>query len=39
MGMYLYGAAIGMDFEVLNQIIASPLGFTIAKLLNSNEFT
>jgi hypothetical protein len=38
-GMYLYGAAIGMDFEVLNKIIASPLGFTIAKLLNSNEFT
>jgi hypothetical protein len=39
MGMYLYGAAIGMDFEVLNQIIASPLGFTISKLLNNNEFT
>ena len=38
-GMYLYGAAIGMDFEVLNSIIASPLGFTVAKLLNSNEFT
>ena len=38
-GMYLYGAAIGMDFEVMNKIIASPLGFTIAKLLNSNEFT
>lgn len=38
-GMYLYGAAIGMDFDVLNKIIASPLGFTIAKLLNSNEFT
>ena len=38
MGMYLYGAAIGMDFEVLNQIIASPIGFTISKLLNSNEF-
>ena len=38
-GMYLYGAAIGMDFKVLNQIIASPLGFTVAKLLNSNEFT
>lgn len=37
-GMYLYGAAIGMDFEVMNKIIASPLGFTIAKLLNSNEF-
>ena len=38
-GMYLYGAAIGMDFEVLNKIIASPLGFTVAKLLNNNEFT
>jgi hypothetical protein len=38
-GMYLYGAAIGMDFEVMNKIIASPLGFTVAKLLNSNEFT
>jgi hypothetical protein len=38
-GMYLYGAAIGMDFKVMNQIIASPLGFTVAKLLNSNEFT
>jgi hypothetical protein len=38
-GMYLYGAAIGMDFDVLNKIIASPLGFTVAKLLNSNEFT
>ena len=38
-GMYLYGAAIGMDFDVMNKIIASPLGFTIAKLLNSNEFT
>ena len=39
LGMYLYGAAIGMDFDVVNKIIASPLGFTIAKLLNSNEFT
>lgn len=39
MGLYLYGAAIGMNFKVLNQIIASPLGFTVAKLLNSNEFT
>ena len=38
-GMYLYGAAIGMDFEVLNKIIASSLGFTVAKLLNNNEFT
>ena len=38
-GMYLYGAAIGMDFDVMNKIIASPLGFTVAKLLNSNEFT
>lgn len=38
-GMYLYGAAIGMDFKVMNKIIASPLGFTVAKLLNSNEFT
>ena len=39
MGLYLYGAAIGMDFKVLNNIIASPLGFTVAKLLNGNEFT
>ena len=39
LGMYLYGAAIGMDFDVMNKIIASPLGFTISKLLNSNEFT
>lgn len=39
LGMYLYGAAIGMDFDVMNKIIASPLGFTVAKLLNSNEFT
>lgn len=39
MGLYLYGAAIGMDFETLNNIIASPLGFVIAKLMNSNEFT
>ena len=37
--LYLYGAAIGMDFEVMNKIIASPLGFTVAKLLGSNEFT
>lgn len=39
MGLYLYGAAIGMDFETLNNIIASPLGFIVAKLMNSNEFT
>jgi hypothetical protein len=32
-GMYIYGAAIGMDFEVLNQIIASDLGFTVAELM------
>ena len=38
-GMYLYGASIGMDFEVMNKIIASPIGFTVAKLLNGNEFT
>lgn len=38
LGMYLYGAAIGMDFDIMNKIIASPLGFTVAKLLNSNEF-
>ena len=37
--LYLYGAAIGMDFKVMNKIIASPLGFTVAKLLGSNEFT
>ena len=36
--LYLYGAAIGMDFQILNKIIASPLGFTVAKLLNSDEF-
>lgn len=39
MGLYLYGAAIGMDFKVMNQIIASPVGFTIAKIMSSNEFT
>lgn len=39
MGLYIYGTAIGMDFDILNKIIASPLGFVINDLLHSNEFT
>lgn len=39
LGMYIYGISIGCDFRVLADIIASPVGITVDRLLKSNSIT
>jgi hypothetical protein len=38
LGMYIYGIAIGIDFDTIFDILTSPAALEISKLMQGNAF-